>query len=547
VQARLFSPEATMRIPSRFFAAVAAPLLLLLVASTGPAAAQFRATANLDSGIVEGETDFTGLRIFRGVPYAQPPVGALRWRAPRPPQPWEGVRRATAFGAACPQKQTLAVKSESMSEDCLTLNVWSPAQSTSERLPVMVWLHGGGFTQGASHMPIYDGAALANRGVVVVTLNYRLGVLGFFGHADLTREAEAANEPTANFGVLDQKAALEWVKRNIAAFGGDPNNVTLFGESAGGISVLALMTAPSARGLFQKAIVQSGGGRWVAPTLSASTATYLSAYEIGDTAARAFGLPRDLALSGLRAIHWRDIFDTLGRNPKLEDTSPFIDGVFFTKQIEATFQAGEQARVPLIVGSNSYEGVLLRAAFKVKTGDVFRAVSDRIDELSALYRPQLIMTPDTLADHIWGDANFVEPARMIARAASGVGQPVYHYNFDFQPPLLRLIGGTPHGLEVVYVFGTLTRVLPVIGHFVHPHNHEVSEAMMSYWTNFARTGNPNGARGERWPRFTADDEATLVFGNDRSYVERDYLKERLDLFHGVVWDNRPGYAAQAAR
>ncbi|MFT4078000.1 carboxylesterase/lipase family protein [Rhodomicrobium sp.] len=533
-----------MRTASPFLAALAA---LFLAATVHPAAAQFRATARLDTGIVEGESDFTGLSIFRGIPYAAPPVGALRWRAPQPPRPWDGVRSATSFGAACSQKESRQVKSGEMNEDCLTLNVWSPAQAASERLPVMVWVHGGAFTTGSSRMPIYDGAALANRGVVVVTLNYRLGVLGFFGHPDLTREAAAVGEPTANFGLLDQKAALDWVRRNIAAFGGDPNNVTLFGESAGGISVLALMTAPSARGLFQKAIVQSGGGRWIAPTLSASTSTYLSAHEIGETSARAFRLPPDLALAGLRAINWRDLVETLGRNPKLSDSSPFIDGAFFTTQIAKAFEAGEQAQVPLVVGSNSYEGVLLRAALKVKTDDVFRAVSDRIDEMSALYRPQLIMTPDTLADHIWGDANFVEPARMIARAASRSGLPVYHYNFDFQPPLLRVLGGTPHGLEVVYVFGTLKKILPIVGNFVHPHNHEVSEAMMSYWTNFARTGNPNAGREGRWPAFREDSEQTLVFGNDRSYVERDHLKERLDLFHGVVWDKRPDATAQAAR
>ncbi|MBT3069998.1 carboxylesterase family protein [Rhodomicrobium sp. Az07] len=533
-----------MRVLSRSLAALA---VLFLAAATDPAAARFRATAQIDGGAVEGESDFTGLKIFRGIPYAAPPVGALRWRAPQPPRRWKGVRRATSFGAACPQKESRQVRSEDMSEDCLTLNVWSPARTANERLPVMVWVHGGAFTTGSARMPIYDGAALANRGVVVVTLNYRLGMLGFFGHPDLTREADAASEPTANFGLLDQKAALEWVRLNIAAFGGDPDNVTLFGESAGGISVLALMTAPSARGLFHKAIIQSGGGRWVAPTLTASTSTYLSAHEIGETSARAFRLQPDRALSALRAINWRDLVATLGRNPKLADTSPFIDGAFFTTQIAAAFEAGEQARMPLIVGSNSYEGVLLRAAFKVKADDVFRVVSDRIDEMSALYRPQLIMTPDTLADHIWGDANFVEPARMIARSASNGGQPVYHYNFDFQPPLLRILGGTPHGFEVVYVFGTLKKLLPLIGNFVHPHNHEVSEAMMSYWTNFARTGNPNGAREARWPAFRDGDEQTLVFGNDRSHVERDYLKERLDLFQGVVWGERSTVQAKVAR
>jgi para-nitrobenzyl esterase len=508
--------------------------ILFGVHSAGMCLAQNGPQLSLDSGIVEGDR-LEGLRVFKGVPYAAPPVGELRWRAPRPAAAWNGVRQALDFGHACPQTASKDVKLADISEDCLTLNVWAPASRSGRRLPVMVWLHGGAFENGSSRMPIYDGANLANKGVVIVTLNYRLGHFGFFGLQQLTEEAKAEGVPAANYGLLDQIAALQWVQRNIEAFGGDPSNVTLFGESAGGISVLALMTAPAARGLFQKAIIQSGGGRWVAPTLTESSGRYLAAHEYGRRAAKAFGLKPENALAVLRGKSWEDIEETL-RLPDLADHSPFLDGQLLTEQIEPCFNAGHQAPVPIIVGSNSYEGVLLRKALHVESDEVLRAVEPQLSNLSALYPPQLLMTPNFLADHIWGDANFVEPARMIARAVSGSGQPVYHYNFDFQPPLLRMVGGSPHGLEVAYALGTLRKVVPFpFVLLMHPHNFEVSRLFMIYWTNFAKTGNPNGGGALTWPQFAEGKEETLVFGNDGLSIERDYLKERLDLFKGVVW------------
>jgi para-nitrobenzyl esterase len=502
-----------------------------------PAAAQGdgRPRAVIESGEVAGAME-NGLKVFLGVPYAAAPVGDLRWRAPRPPGRWTEAFEAIEFAAACPQAPSREIPAEAMSEDCLTLNVWSPARSPGDRLPVMVWIHGGGFNKGAARMPVYNGENLARNGVVVVTFNYRLGFLGFFGHPQLTEEAKAGNEPTANFALLDQLAVLNWVKRNIEAFGGDPANVTLFGESAGAISTLALMTSPLARGLFHKAIIQSGGGRWVAPTLTSRAGKFPAAYDYGEKAARAFGLKPEDALTGLRSKSWREIRDTLGAIPELADQTPFLDGQLLIDQIEPVFSRGEQARVPIIVGANSYEGVLLRGSFHVTADEVLRAVEPQLDDLSELYPPQPIMTPDFLADHIWGDANFVEPARMIARAASRAGLPVYHYGFDFQPPLLRLIGGTPHGLEVAYAFGNIRRVVPFpFAQLMHPHNYEVSRLMGFYWTNFAKTGDPNGGGSLDWPRFAEGNEETLVFGNDGLTVERDYLKERLDLFKGVAW------------
>ncbi len=521
-----------MKCPRNWLATAIHAFLLPILLMAGAAAClgDSRDRVTIESGEIEGKSE-DSLHIFEGIPYAAPPVGDLRWRATRQPLPWGGVRAARDFGPACPQTPSKDISAVDMSEDCLTLNVWSPARRQDARLPVMVWLHGGGFNTGSARMPIYDGSDLAEHGVIVVTLNYRLGYLGFFGHPLLTQEARAENSLTANYGLLDQIAALQWVRSNIGAFGGDPSNVTLFGESAGGISILALMTAPAARGLFHKAIIQSGGGRWRAPTLTARSGKYLSAHEYGERAARAFGLRPESALAGLRSKSWRDIRDTLSTVPELADNTPFLDGRLLNEQIEPVFRRGEQAPVPMIVGANSYEGVLLRSAFKVSTDEVLKAAAPQLDDLSASYRPQLFMTPNSLADHIWGDANFVEPARMIARTTSRSGQNVYHYCFDFQPPLLRLLGGTPHGLEVAYAFGNLRRIIPLLLQLgMHRHNFEVSRLMGIYWTNFAKTGNPNGGRELDWRRFTESDEETLVFGNDGLSVERDYLKERLDLF-----------------
>jgi para-nitrobenzyl esterase len=515
-------------------AAIAATLAVLFLAYASTSWAQSPTRVVTASGEVDGVWE-DGLRIFKGIPYAAPPIGPLRWRAPQAPASWHRVRSAFAFGHSCPQTASKEIPLADMSEDCLTLNVWSPAKRASAKLPVMVWVHGGAFENGSTRMAIYDGANIARRGVVIVSINYRLGALGFFGHTELEDEARAEGVPTANYGLLDQVAALKWVQANIEAFGGDPGNITLFGESAGGISVLALMTAPSARGLFHKAIVQSGGGRWIAPSLEASSGKFLSARQIGDKAAGTFRLPAGKAIEGLRGKSWQDILERL-RQAGIADHTPFLDGQLLTGQMEQVFERGEQAPVPLIVGANSYEGVLLRKALHISANEVERAAGQQYDELSAMYPPQLIMTDGFLADHIWGDAHFVEPARMIARTTARRGPPVYHYSFDFQPPLLRLLGGSPHGLEVAYALGTLRKIVPFpLNVLMHRHNQTVSQLMMAYWTNFAKTGNPNSGGELEWPRFRQGGEETLVFGNSGLDVERDYLKERLDLFQTIVW------------
>ncbi len=514
-----------------------AVILALAILALRPDAAwaQGAPRASIDGGVLEGTTE-DGIQVFRGIPYAAAPVGDLRWRAPKPHPGWKGSRAATDFGFACPQAESRTLSDSDMDEDCLTLNIWSPARSKSERLPVMVWIHGGGFRQGSSRLPVYDGRHLAKDGVVVVTFNYRLGLFGFFGHPDLTREAKAERSPTANFALMDQIAAMQWVKRHIGEFGGDAGNVTIFGESAGGISVLALVTSPAARGLFHKAIAQSGGGRWPMPSLDQDSKFANSAYARAKSLIDAIGAGGPDPLPALRSRAWRDLRDVQASLPDLKNVSPFIDGQLLPELFVPVFERGGQAQVPFILGSTSFEGVPLRRVFEVPAADVLAAAGDDLARLASLYPAGNTRTDELLADAIWGDAFFVEPARKIAREASRGGQPVYHYVFDYRPPVLqRFLDGTPHGLDVLYVFGSFDSLLPpALLRLMKPENYAVSRTMRSYWTAFAKTGSPDGGRTLPWPSFNTTSNETMVFGLDGVRVERDYLKERLDLVAGRI-------------
>jgi para-nitrobenzyl esterase len=325
---------------------------LLVIMGIGTASAQVKTR----SGVLEGTTTDEGrVRVFKGVPYAAPPVGPLRWKAPAPPAAWTGVRKADAFGTQCMQPPVFSdiVFDRPASEDCLYLNLWAPASDAAARLPVMVWIHGGGYQAGASHEPRHDGVRLARNGVVVVTLNYRLGVFGFLAHPMLS--SDDPRGVSGNYGLLDMVAALQWVRDNVAAFGGDPGNVTIFGESAGSFAVNALMVAPQARGLFGKVIGESGAH--FGPSLS--TPTRQAAEANGEKFAAALGATTAAALraQGAEAVlaaaaKWQPWF------------SPAIDGVVLTEPVAATFAAGRQAPVPLLAGWNADEarsGVLLAA------------------------------------------------------------------------------------------------------------------------------------------------------------------------------------------
>ena len=336
-------------------ALLALGMAMVLAPGVGEAVGAPGPTVRIDSGPLTGEAD-GNLLTFKGVPYAAAPIGALRWAPPRPPTPWTAPRPARDYGAICPQpinadgSPNAGGAAGATSEDCLFLNVWAP--KAAKRAPVMVWLHGGGNTLGAGSLGAYDGSAFVRDGVILVTLNYRLGALGFFAHPALTRAA-SPGEPLVAYGVMDQIAALEWVKRNIAAFGGDPANVTLFGESAGGEDALILMASPLARGLFAKVIVESGGG-WSPPV------TLGERERQGETLIAKAGAAKDATLAQLRAL---PVAALTGKSESLE-FGPAVDGRLLPESVSQAFAAGHAAPAPLIIGTNSFEASLM-ASFKV--------------------------------------------------------------------------------------------------------------------------------------------------------------------------------------
>jgi para-nitrobenzyl esterase len=463
------------------------------------------------SGLVRGTTSADGTtRIFKTIPYAAPPVGELRWQAPRPAAPWQGVKDATTFGPRCLQGQIFGdIVFKDLSEDCLTLNIWTPAKGGSDRLPVMVWIHGGGFQAGAGAENRHDGEAFARKNVVLVSINYRLGIFGFFAHPELTKES--GRSASGNYGMLDQVAALRWVKDNIAAFGGDPGNVTIFGESAGSLSVSALMASPLAKGLFQKAIGESGAyfaGRTGPLPLKAREASE----QDGVKFATALGAE---TLSALRAKSGDELLKAaLKTQPWF---SPNVDGYFLTEDVAKTFAEGRQAHVPLLAGWNADEvraGVVLgpkkptAQTFGDEQRKRFGASADAIlkvypasTDAEALESAASLQSDLFIGYNTW---KWIEVHKKTGQA------PVYRYSFDRRIPVAAdsKVNGVPatsrdigarHAGEIEYVFGALERSLPKVPW--EPADRKLSDAMTTYWSNFARTGDPNGAGLPKWPRF----------------------------------------------
>ena len=458
--------------------------------ATAAGAQQTRVT--IDTGALQGARSGDTI-VFKGIPYAAPPVGAMRWRPPALPAEWQGTRDATRYGAACPQgpehKEPWA-QVGAMSEDCLFLNVWRPARAG--RYPVMVFIHGGGFTYGAAGVPLYNGAALAARGAVIVTINYRLGRLGFFAHPALTKESPDGQ--LGNYAIMDQVAALHWVRRNVATFGGDPANVTLFGESAGAGSVHILMGSPVAKGLFQKAISESGaGGSALFPIRGGA----LNAEAIGQLWAKSVGLD-DATAAQLRAVPLADVV----RNGR---AFPFIDGKVVAHSPGEPFYRDAAMRIPLIIGGNSNEsslGGMTEAAAKALLGKDFDSLREGYVAMTG--KPVAAATID-LAE----DAGFVMPSFALADRHAAAGNPAYVYEFD-QVPVDQRAGaaGTDHGGELEYVFGTRP-----VEHRWDARDATVSKMMGDYWVRFARTGDPNGRGTPRWPRVTDLPTAYLAIGS----------------------------------
>jgi len=461
-------------------------------------------TAN---GVLEGVLSADGkVRVFKGIPYAAPPVGALRWKAPQPAVSWTGVRNAAEFGPRCMQGRIyddMIFRDNGPSEDCLYLNVWMPAAPAEARLPVMFWIHGGGFAAGSSSEPRQDGGNLSRKGVLVVSLNYRLGVFGFFSHPELARESD--RDAAGNYGLLDQIAALEWVHKNIAAFGGDPNHVTIFGESAGSFSVSALMASPLSRGLFRRAIGESGA--FFGHTLRSKP---LAQTEEADTrfAESTLGTSN---LEKLRETPAGEILEAALKQ-KGHSFDPNIDGYFLPEDVRAIFSYGDQRRVPLLAGWNADEAgpesifgknsptaenfvAYVRAHFGADAPRLLKlypAATDAQAKRSAR---------DLAGDRFiaYGTWKWIEMQLKTAKS------PVYRYEFDQALPLpaseAQKPGAEPtayHSGEIEFVFGVLSsKDLPW-----RAEDYKVSELMSSYWTNFAKTGDPNGPGLPEWPRYT---------------------------------------------
>ncbi len=494
-------------------------------------------------GTLEGErvAGDDGVLVFRGVPYAEPPVGDARWRAPGPQASWEDARSAATFGPACWQRLTPASSVYTRGdlerdEDCLYLNVWTAAEEAHEARPVMVWFHGGGHTGGWGSAKIFDGTALAKKGVVLVTINYRLGPFGFLAHPALT--AESPHASSGNYGLLDKVAALEWVRDNIAAFGGDPGNVTIFGQSAGSWSVCYLLASPLASGLFHKAIGHSGGCfRGGRPDLPA-------AHEAGLAAAAGLGVEGDgaEALAELRGLDAEAVLDSaLG-------SGAIVDGWFMPRPARTIFEAGEHNDVPVIVGALANEGTTLYANMPERTEaelvSLLRAqYGDHTDPLLAAYAADVEKSTKWGAQAIQADRSFVWEMRTWARAVEAAGNDAYVYFFSQAPPVFRIYVperaaidmpdgpdgyGAYHSGDLAYAFGNTG----LLGVGWTEWDHEISNAMTRYWVNFARTGDPNGDGLATWPRYEAAADEWLEFGSDIK-TTREVRKKKLDLFDRI--------------
>jgi para-nitrobenzyl esterase len=439
-------------------------------------------------GVRNGPTEY-----FLGIPYAAAPIGELRWKAPQPASDWTGVHQATRFGPAClqlraPRAPESCLVDRPMSEDCLTLNIWRPAQREDGPLPVMVWFHGGAFRLGGTSLEQYDGSSLASYGVIVVTVNYRLGIFGVFPHPALT-------EPSANFGLLDQIAALGWVQRNIAAFGGDPDNVTAFGESAGGASVAYLMAAPAARGLFAKAIIQSGA-------LDLPEASRNAVAEQMAAAMDGLSFPHASAAE-LRSVPAAMLLQIpLPRSA----TMPYIDGVVVPMKMTEAFRQGAFARVPMLIGTNSFEAGFFGPAWY---GTVPQKMGELWERARTLTDGYGTGSDELRAAQIGTDRFATMNTRIIAREAARHQVPVFRYYFCYVSASQRgSLPGAIHTAEIPYVFGTLPA-----GNKDSPEDLSVSRQIQSRWIAFARNSSPSPPSALTWPEYSREGETMLCFGN----------------------------------
>lgn len=486
-------------------------------------------------GAAQGDVAF-----FKGIPYAAPPVGEYRWRPPQPVVAWQGVRDASKDCADCPQR-TWPGSTAKMSEDCLFLNVWKPADATQKsKLPVMFWIHGGAFVGGSGSGPGSAGDAFAKQGVILVTINYRLGRLGHFAFPALSQQHP--EEPKGSYAFMDQIAALKWVKDNITLFGGDPNNVTIFGFSAGGVSVHSLMTIPAAKGLFHKAISHSGGGRDGVLTGrpirqdKADPLYPVSAETIGINFARKHKIENTSAdaLAKLRSLSVEQIVDG-GQEADSSGvriySGPILDGKLVVETAESAYKAGRQAKVPLIIGNCSGEVGGAFVSSSTTKEALFSSFGQLESEAKAAFDPDgnkqfAEVQTKFNTDWVWG-----EPARMTARTFVAKRVPVYMFQFGYVPAPMRerMRYGAGHGSDISFAFNTLNARWGAPGEPT-PEEKELARILNTYWTNFAKTGNPNGKNLPVWPEYTTQKEQILDIDLDGKPVSKaDPRKARFDV------------------
>lgn len=476
-----------------------------------------------EDGLLSGEGE--GIRVYKGIPFAAPPVGPRRWRPPEPPESWDGVRDATSFGADCPQELRPGSRAGRLGEDCLTLNIWTPAREPDEALPVMVWFYGGSFLFGSASDIRFDGEAFARKGVVLVTAAYRVGLFGYLAHPGLTRESPHGS--SGNYGLLDQIAALGWVQRNIAAFGGDPKRVTAFGVSAGSASLALLLTAQPAAGLFQRTILESPGAfRPLASLADAESA----------------GLALGADIDSLRQMPANEVLAKTGLLvPKVRALTaprvlrPIRDGWLIREDERDAFNAGQFHVMPTIVGGNADEGATLTATWPIRTPSDLRELAtanfpQALDAVGSLYPATRDGEVRGRVAEMFADTQFNYGVWQLARAMSARTPQTWRYLFTRRRP--GRSDGPNHGEEVPYVFNTLGLAVP--GQEVAPFDdvdEGVAEAMQAAWVRFAATGDPNGGDLPPWPAYRVDDDPYLAF-DDAIGSGLNWRRPQMDFLDG---------------
>ncbi|MBI4767295.1 MAG: carboxylesterase family protein [Deltaproteobacteria bacterium] len=518
----------------------------------------------IESGQVTGHYEDNGqIAVFKGIPYAKPPISDLRWRPPQPVDAWEGVKSCTSFSASAFQtlmdinkffnelirrqgwswpRTTLIrllfslMPAPKQSEDCLYLNIRTPSLETNAKLPVMFWIHGGDHLDGSGSEPFYQSNALSHKGIVLVTINYRLGIMGYFGHPELSRESDQG--VSGNYGTLDQIFALKWVQQNISAFGGNPGDVTIFGESAGGESVAHLMTSPLSRGLFRKAIMQSPANSGQMIHLRHAFMDHPSLEDAGKNFAGLLVSSSDKQLAELRKVPAKVLYESLRKNPKMSEFFPNVDGYVLEKSPFEVFLNGEQAKVPVLLGSNSDEATVIYPLFPVPlvelkhrevtpdnvAGILKEEFGEDTAELFNLYPGAKQGKMDSLIAML-GDSMFGAKVHFYALQAAKGGQKAYLYFFTRVPPSPKQTAGAFHAAEVPFVFNHSIPILPLTKQDLN-----LSELMVDYWTQFAKTGDPNASNRPEWPAVSPDSPEYMVLGDKsgRSPIER---KVKYDIFN----------------